>query len=201
MRASVLLCTFKNRKVDYLSARRRRMFYNVVEWFERTALRAPDSVAIQTTERQITYKALRNQSAAIAHRLLAAGAGENKPVICFLPASPDAMASFLAVIYSGNYYVPLYPDNPRLRIRRILESTKAKVVVTSRAYEDVLKSVAPLESRIVCVEDAVGQTGRSIEPPSAYKARIDLDPVYAVACCGRQSHRAVHGGPRLDVPQ
>ena len=49
---------------------------------------------------------------------------KEKPIVVFANRDPDTLVFFLAVVFSGNFYVPVDPDMPVSKIKAIFEETK-----------------------------------------------------------------------------
>ena len=49
---------------------------------------------------------------------------KEKPIVVFANRDPDTLVFFLAVVFSGNFYVPVDPDMPVSKIKAIFEETR-----------------------------------------------------------------------------
>ncbi len=81
----------------------------------------PAHVAIRCAGRSVTYGELIEQSTTLARRLLAAGAGPERPVGLYLGRSASMVVGVLGSLIAGAAYVPLDPTYPRPRLRFALD--------------------------------------------------------------------------------
>ena len=81
-----------------------------------TAKSYPESVALCSGAKSMTYGDLAAQSTRLASYLIALGAGPDVPVGLCLERSFDFIVSALAVLLSGAAYLPLDPAWPAARI-------------------------------------------------------------------------------------
>ena len=100
----------------------------VVEQAERT----PDNVAIEFAGRELTYAQLLDRSAWLAAKIQAATKHSNaEPLIpMFLDRSPDAVVAMLAILRAGFGFVPLDPNMPLDRLRKIADDLGATVCIS-----------------------------------------------------------------------
>jgi len=122
------------------------MQINVLEYFERTASKFAEKVAVADRGVAVTFGQLRSEASALAERLLFAGVACNRPIAVFLPKSKDAIASILAILYSGNFYVPLDVKSPTPRLAAILKNLEPQQVITNKATQAALERAGwPIE--------------------------------------------------------
>lgn len=98
------------------------------------AKETPDALAIETSERQVTYRELEAMSARIARVLAPVLEGPTEPgtdryVGVMADRSVEAVAAFLGVLRAGAGYVPLDPNLPDERLRYIVDDTDARAVL------------------------------------------------------------------------
>lgn len=89
----------------------------------------------------LSYKHLHQRSDALAARITAAVACNNRPstqliVPVLLPQSPELYVALLAVLKAGGAFCPLNLDAPPDRVRFILEDVSARVVITSEVLAE-----------------------------------------------------------------
>ncbi len=95
----------------------------------RQAERAPDRVAIVDGERRVRYGELARWSERLASLLRGAGCDKGDRVGLLLPKSAAAIGAMHAVLRAGGIYVPLDPQSPAARLRRIVESSEPRLVL------------------------------------------------------------------------
>ena len=111
--------------------------------FREAARRHPQRIALAWPEGECSYAELDRRSDALAARLRAAGIGHEAPVALCLPRSADAIVAALAVLKAGAAYLPIDPDYPEARLRRILEDAGAPLLLTDAAHAAALDGLAP----------------------------------------------------------
>src|SRR5246127_964643 len=74
--------------------------------------RTPDAAAVQVGDKTLTYRQLDDRAAAIASRLVQAGAGPCAVVAVLLDRTPDLVAAVLGILKSGAAVLPLDPRQP-----------------------------------------------------------------------------------------
>src|SRR4051794_29840763 len=80
--------------------------------FQDVARQYPGETALKVRNGVVSYRALDRQSNALAHVLLAAGAGRGDRVALLLPRGAAFIACALGVLKAGAAYVPLNPSDP-----------------------------------------------------------------------------------------
>ncbi|GHU61443.1 amino acid adenylation protein [Bacteroidia bacterium] len=158
------------------------MQINVTHYLDQTAKFLPDKIAIDDTQKSLTFSQLRQQAQNIAACIIELGQS-NKPIAVFMQKGCDAVVSFAAINYSGNFYVPIDIKSPESRVKNILDSLDSKMILTNKANHDKLKSF--YEGKILCVDDIVPKTS---DPQhiidKALANAIDTDPVYSIFTSG-----------------
>ena len=173
---------------------------NVLSFLENSAKKYPDHIAFKDKEDVITYNDLLIRSQKIAYLIRKNAKMEsyekNRPVAVFIDRNIRSLILFLAVIYSGNFYVPIDPTLPADRIHAMLDTlkpvscisaTKRKLIVEAATYDSLLEQSEN-------VSDSEQEAVRTIKGLS-----IDVDPVYAIFTSGTTgvpksvlvSHRSV----------
>jgi amino acid adenylation domain-containing protein len=98
----------------------------IVSIFEDQARRSPESIAVISGERQISYALLNKQANAIASHLPA-----NTLIGLLLERDEYLLPCILAVLKAGSGYVPIDPLYPADRIKYVLEDSGIKLLLTS----------------------------------------------------------------------
>jgi enterobactin synthetase component F len=104
--------------------------------FARQARRTPDALAVivdDDSDRALTYRALAEQSLALARRLAQRGIGPGDIVAVALPRAETLPVAILGILRTGAAYLPLEPDGPAERLSAILADANPVCVLTSRA--------------------------------------------------------------------
>ncbi|MBO0852621.1 MAG: AMP-binding protein, partial [Nocardia sp.] len=127
--------------------------------FEDRVRRCPDRVAVEFDRSRLTYGELDRRANRLARRLIAAGAGPERVVGLYLRRGLDLIVGLYAVVKTGAAYLPLDPDHPAGRTRRIIERVRPVAVLTGTA--EAPESPA---NTIVAVDDSAGLAGFDSAP-------------------------------------
>ncbi|MDZ5443026.1 amino acid adenylation domain-containing protein [Micromonospora sp. 4G57] len=100
------------------------------ELVARQAAATPDAVAVAYREQGLTYRELDARADRLARTLVARGVRAETTVGVCLPAGPDWVVAFLAVLRAGGVYLPLDPQLPAARLAHLLGDADARLVVT-----------------------------------------------------------------------
>lgn len=103
---------------------------SIPERFELQASRCPDSIAVVSSQRSLTYAELEHFADTLAAHLRQRGVQPGDLVGVLLPRSIEAVAALLAILKAGAAYVPLEPDLPTDRLAFMVEDTGTQVLLT-----------------------------------------------------------------------
>ncbi|MGX9744826.1 non-ribosomal peptide synthase/polyketide synthase [Ralstonia pseudosolanacearum] len=103
--------------------------------FEAQVARAPEAIAIEQGERQLSYRALNALANRLAWRLREAGVKPGDRVAILLERSIELVASELAILKCGAVYVPLDCNAPQARLRFLLEDVEAALLLTASGLD------------------------------------------------------------------
>ncbi len=168
---------------------------NVLEFLEASADRFPDKTVIADDKTELTYHQLLIMSKQIGtglgKRLLTFFKGDirrNSPIAVLLDKSTVSLASFMGVVYSGNFYVVLDAEMPAARMRTILETLCARVILTDAAHQAQAEELYREQKSghlILTLEELFADTKTDEAFLSEIRsAMIDTDPVYALFTSG-----------------
>ncbi|MGK3992297.1 non-ribosomal peptide synthase/polyketide synthase [Sorangium sp. So ce1024] len=150
------------------------------ELFEEQARRAPDATAVILGEQALTYGELNRRANQLAHHLRKLGVGRETLVAVSAGQSLERVIAVLGVLKAGGAYVPLDPTYPGDRLRRMLDDTRAPVLLTQRA---LLPRFAEHPARAVCLDaDREAIARESDEDPAVEGSARDL--VYVIYTSG-----------------
>lgn len=109
---------------------------NLIERIDRWAAVAPEATVHISNGRTLTYGELRRQSDALACYLTERFGEDRRPIAVLGHREPEMLIAFLGAVKSGRPYVPLDTALPQQRIDKILETSRAALVLTAK---DVLQ--------------------------------------------------------------
>ncbi|MFI8533786.1 amino acid adenylation domain-containing protein [Streptomyces aquilus] len=103
----------------------------VLERFRAGAARAPETVALWSGGRGLSYAEVDARSDALARGLVARGVGRESRVGLCLPRGAEAVVAMLAVWKAGGAYVPLDPEYPSDRLAYMVTDSAAQLVLVT----------------------------------------------------------------------
>ncbi|MBN9683565.1 MULTISPECIES: non-ribosomal peptide synthetase [unclassified Corallococcus] len=107
-------------------------------FFEATASRTPDAIAVRFGGESLTYGELERRANQLAHHLRGLGVGTDVRVGIHLRRSLELPVAVLGTLKAGGAYVPLDPAYPPERLTAMLQASGAAVLLTSRELREVL---------------------------------------------------------------
>ena len=136
----------------------------VHQLFEDQAARTPDAVAVLFNAEPLTYARLNAEADRLAQKLTALGVGPDVPVGICLPRSLEMMVGVLGILKAGGAYVPLDPAHPKERLRRMIENTRAPVLLTRHEPAADLNFGIP-NLKLVGIEPLTESGAAALEAP------------------------------------
>lgn len=172
-----------NYAILFLSLSKSRVTFlkiNVLSYLEASAARVPDRVCWADAASALTYReawtAVCNMGAALSERLSAV----NAPVCVLLRHDVTDLLAFFSVVYSGNFYVPIDPALPAVRLRSMLETLCPAAILTAGVGID-----ARADAGYPGHFSAGAARGSAIPSAAApWKQRKDTDLLYVIFTSG-----------------
>lgn len=172
------------------------MQISVLEYLELTAQRYPDRTAFADARTSLTYAMLQEKARKAGTAIWTAVKGElRRPVVVMEDHTPDCIAAFMGVVYSGNCYVPVEATMPTERLQYILDTLDPAAVV--------LMTQKPFAGKVSCpvlhYEAAVSHPCDLAVLEQVRNRILDIDPLYIIFTSGSTgrpkgvviSHRAM----------
>ncbi len=162
--------------------------------FEKIVAKYPDRLAVKSENHSLTYQELNSAANRIALALLSRRGSKNEPVALIMDHDAPVIAAILGVLKAGNYYVPLDPSLPHLRIKFILEDLQASCVLTNDKNLLLAESLAGTSLELVNID--------ALDSAAADNPAIQISPeslcwvIYTSGSTGKpkgvmQNHRNV----------
>ncbi len=131
--------------------------------FEEQAARWPDSPAVWSRGRTLTYDELNRRANALAFELMERGVRPEVPVAILMDRGPAAIVALLGVMKAGGAYLPLDTSTPADRLRLILQDAGVSLALTCASASQLLEGT-PVESILVDLERPLPDHGLTVNP-------------------------------------
>jgi D-alanine--poly(phosphoribitol) ligase subunit 1 len=160
------------------------MVINVLQYLEQSVQKVPEKLAFVDEKKSITYKDLHDQACKIGTELLQKTQGSiRKPVVVFVDRNIESLVAFMGVAYSGNFYVPIDIQMPKLRVELILNTLNPAAMVVTPLSKKFSFEVAP-DLIAVDYEEAIHGSIDERALQINIRKIIDRDPIYATFTSG-----------------
>ncbi|HKQ75117.1 MAG TPA: amino acid adenylation domain-containing protein [Blastocatellia bacterium] len=104
---------------------------NLCDLVERQVSLTPGAPAVRFQEESLTYAELNARANQVARLLRRKGLSKDDVAAIMLDRSLDLVVLLLAILKAGAAYLPLDPEHPAERIRRICEDANAQLLIAS----------------------------------------------------------------------
>ncbi len=159
---------------------------NITEYFKNTVNNYPNNIAVDDNNGAFSFSELNKISDQIALKIISKTQDIRKPIAVYLPKHRWAVASFIGIFKSGNFYIPLNIKSPGEHVLKIIETLNPFCIITIFEQKDKLISLG-YKGEIICIE-AVENTSISNDDISILNqisnSIIDLDPIYSIFTSG-----------------
>jgi amino acid adenylation domain-containing protein len=166
---------------------------NITEYFKNSVIAFPNKIAIDDNQVTITFSELNKISDQIAIEIVSKTKSSRQPIAVYLPKNRWAIASFIGIFKSGNFYIPLDIKSPSERVLKIIETLNSSWIITNFEHKENLIRLG-YKGKIICIDDVLNTSNISISEDEKTKleeisnAIIDLDPIYSIFTSGSTGH-------------
>jgi D-alanine--poly(phosphoribitol) ligase subunit 1 len=149
------------------------------------ARHSPGDTAVETGERQTSYKRLADLAVAIREQITRSPAGPGPVVIADDPGA-GACATIAAAQALGRAYVPLSASHPATRIQQILAAVDPAVIVQSDRTAARMADILPGRYPLLTISHELGNLSwaRAPEPAESCASQIGSDIAYVMFTSG-----------------
>ncbi|MGI6752086.1 MAG: amino acid adenylation domain-containing protein [Anaerovoracaceae bacterium] len=163
------------------------MKVNVLEYLEETREKIPGKTAFIDAVGSVDFTELVNKGKSLGcyiQRML--GGKRGCPVMVLVNRNISSIISFLGVLYSGNFYVPIDNQTPETRLNSIATSLLPAAYIVPPGDEKVTICQEKLNSHCVEIayEEAIKEKVDDGLLENIRAASIDTDPVYVMFTSG-----------------
>ncbi|WP_422775841.1 amino acid adenylation domain-containing protein [Pseudomonas mediterranea] len=111
--------------------------------FEQQVEQRPHNCAVRGDSGPLlSYEQLNRQANQLAHRLIELGVKPDDRVAVSLKRGPEMVVALLGILKAGGAYVPIDPDLPSARQAYMLDDSRPRAVLSSRALLEQLPALA-----------------------------------------------------------
>lgn len=120
----------------------------VQQYFSESAIKYPQKIAISCQAEEVTFKQADEFSNSFARHLKSLGVGRGAFVPFFMKKSVTSALSILSILKADCAYVPVDVNSPAQRLKSILNSTSAKVILVNNHSEPLLRGLLGDDSSV-----------------------------------------------------
>ena len=173
------------------------MIRNILCYAEESARRFPGKTAFADEETVCTYEELIKSARAVGTRL-GKEISPGKPVPVLMEKGVKAIYAFMGIVSAGCFYILLDPKLPTERLRSVLDTLQAEVLLTDPAYDKPRERLG-FDGKVIMMEEALQTQEDATYLDNVRKQSRDVDPLYAIFTSGSTgvpkgvvvSHRSV----------
>lgn len=172
---------------------------SVLAYLEEAADALPQKTVFADDRQEISYAEFRSMAKHIASGLIDKTGGKTRrPVAVLIDRSAEPLAGFFGAVYSGNFYVPVDRRMPIERIRLLLSTMDAGVLL-AKTEDERLLSKLDYSGDICYLDDFLDYPVDEAALERVEAQQLDTDPLYAIFTSGSTgvpkgvlvSHRSV----------
>lgn len=135
--------------------------------------RRGDAVAVVHGESRLTYRELDRRSTQLAHLLRDLGCKRGDRIGLVMPKSLPAMVGMLGTLKADCAYVPIDPQSPAQRVRKVFDQCEPTVVLAAGSVGPLLDEVVRIESR--SRQPTIGWLESGSQHPTASFTQADCE--------------------------
>ncbi len=132
--------------------------------FVEQTLRRPDTPAVITAERTLTYHELHRLASLVGNRLRSLGARPNTLVAVVMEKGWEQVVATVGILMSGAAYLPVDPKVPAERLSYLLSHGEVELALTQPALDESLEWPAGIRRLRVTDEPPTDDPVPSLEP-------------------------------------
>lgn len=155
------------------------MTNNILQLLENNAIKYPEKIALEDEKNQVTYAEYVEKSKRIGTFISKEIGGKvSQPIAVLIERNIESIITFMGVVYSGNFYVPIDATMPAERIEMIYKTLNPLLVIDSRQKGEIWQDAIDYEMIL-----STNQADELLLSKIRDNA-IDIDPLYAIFTSG-----------------
>lgn len=173
------------------------MAINILEWLETSTQNNGSKIACADDKTSLTYDELKDMATRIGSAL-SSKTKVRMPIAVYMDKSCDTLALFMGVVYAGCFYTLLDPSHPAERIKSILDTLEAKIVIVNEKTKKKFDKI-DFDGEVIDIEELKEHIIDEDVLMDIRKQALDIDPLYSIFTSGSTgipkgvlvSHRSV----------
>lgn len=158
---------------------------NVLEMLESSCKLYPQSIALKDEVTEFTYQDYLKSAKKIATGINEILTAKKQPIAVFIDRTPYPLIMFMAVVYSGNFYVPIDSTQPTNRLKNMLDTVEPVLILSHNSNDEDLankisNSSVPFATFKELIDNQIDETALKTIRSKA----TDYDPVYCIFTSG-----------------
>ncbi len=158
------------------------MVKNILQMLEETAGKFPEKTAFSDRAGGINYKEVVAYAKSIGTCISETGQ-KGKAVAVILDKSKESLVSYMGVVYSGNFYVPIDTKMPDDRIKKILDTVEPCAILADEKNHERSQTLGN-KIKVIQYSDALKTNPDEETLLMIRRKSIDTDPIYALFTSG-----------------
>ena len=150
------------------------MFTNVLDYLDMSVDGYAEKTALSDSKNQVTYTQLGEMSDSIGTAVAEKCKSKNAPVVVFIDRNIESVISFMGIVKSGNFYVPVDRQLPVKRVELIVKTLNPVAAVIWERDNKILDEIGFSGERIV-YNEAVEYTADKEKLALIREKAIDTD--------------------------
>lgn len=155
----------------------------LIKRFEQTVNQLGTNIAVIDDKGSYSFRELHRKALKIAVEIELRVHGQtNIPIMTSMVEGFEYMATIMGIFYSGNFYVPLITETPKLRRQKTIQSINPKLIITDlKSSASIIKAGVSV-SKLMIVEEIPNTESKTL--PTGFRKSIDMDPAYIMHTSG-----------------
>ena len=155
---------------------------NILDMLEKSMENYPDNKAFSDDNGEYTYAQVVDKAKRIGS-YIGVDSEYNRGIAVFMDKSKEELVSFMGILYSGNFYVPIDALMPMERIKKVIDTVNPVAIICDDEHIDAAKEEFG-NIRIITYSDACKAEINDEALTISRKRAIDTDPAYALFTSG-----------------
>jgi non-ribosomal peptide synthetase component F len=160
------------------------MINNIIEYIKASSEKFPNRIAFKDENNSINYGDLQEEAQRIGASInTILNGATRKPIVVFIDRSIKSLISFMGVVYSGNFYVPIDCTQPRERIELIFGTLKPALSIGHDEIKGHISKIGDIDN-LHYYEDFIARKVDTSGIDAVQRSMINTDPLYAMFTSG-----------------